>query len=993
MIRRPFFSILLAVFLGIGAEAQPAQPTRPARNLFRGARVAALDARRNYEAAKAVDGQHFRSSTWMPANGSRPPYLLEVSLDRYCDIDSMVIYTGIPEGERTQAESMQSAGYWNMKNFIIQYWDDANWTDIGETLTTENRLDKIVFRFRPAVTSFRFRIRSTDGEPIRIIEFEGYGRPNASMPSPATVAEEIVRTEYPSEVGAAIRSEPAGRSMRYVGYNQGYFMPGSNVSAWLEYSGVNAVRLWMPLDFLVPESAVDTASRPESLEAFDARKEQLRSDPQRAAIDWAAIARRADSVYVSTNTMVYNHALDELRRLGIESLIQTSAYKAAPDWPTRWLLWQRMYALAYYSALRGGVEMYAMQNEPNHRNAGPIPLDEWIRMMRIASDAVHCGVEDAAKAGAGDLQGRFVGPVTAGTNTNWWAAVAAAEGTDYRGKPCERDLVDLFSTHSYNLPATGYEGKTPTIDRILRENHPKGRTKPIFYTEIGRWMNAYLIDKEETMDSPTLFTEWAGIYARNMIEGCSGMWAFKFANTASSTYPQGIKSGHHHIWKGRRFAEDAFRNYAPDCRVAASSTDAGSRPEMAVDGIKDTAHGWHVTSDGEKWLVLELPEPTPLGGMAIYTGSEGGEFTAPDRIRTLRIEAECDGVWRTVADRQALRYAQLFPRFETPLKASRIRISTSDKGHSVIREVKLFGPEFIDGGEESYDIGGAQRTAEVVRLFAKGFAGGKPLLRIDRTSEDPNFDLCAAADSVAGALFVWIVHRYDRPYRLELDLSALGISAAPVICEQVADGRYGDAGLLRTDAAGRLAFAVSPWSVTLLTVPFEARTRHTLRATASATLRGDGSISDERAIALNSEKPEEQALALIGFDLPKHQVARASRILLRLHGAVNSGDRPFRFHVYGSGQPLGKRPTAERLDLAPERPGVLKAGESWFVAGETALAHEPSERMLDVTELVKRHTDGSVSFALIRELREPGDDYDKGRIGSLDEVPELIFVE
>lgn len=354
-------------------------------------------------------------------------------------------------------------------------------------------------------------------------------------------------------------------------------------------------------------------------------------------------------------------------------------------------------------------------------------------------------------------------------------------------------------------------------------------------------MNAYLIDKEETMDSPTLFTEWAGIYARNMVEGCSGMWAFKFANTASSTYPQGIKSGHHHIWKGRRFAEDAFRNYAPECRIIASATDAGSYPEMAVDGIKDIAHGWHATSDEGKWLVLELPEPTLLGGMAIYTGTEGGEFTAPDRIRTLRIEAECNGAWHTLADMQAIRYAQLFPRFDAPVKASRIRISTSDKGHSVVREVKLFGLEFIDGGEESYDIGGAQRTAEVVRLFAKGFGGDKPLLQLDRTSDDPNFDLCAAADSVARTLSVWVVHRYDKPYELALDLSPLGIAAAPVVCERVTEGRYGDAELLHADAAGRLALKVSPWSVTLLTVPFDAKTQHTLRATASATLRGDGS--------------------------------------------------------------------------------------------------------------------------------------------------------
>lgn len=143
---------------------------------------------------------------------------------------------------------------------------------------------------------------------------------------------------------------------------------------------------------------------------------------------------------------------------------------------------------------------------------------------------------------------------------------------------------------------------------------------------------------------------------------------------------------------------------------------------------------------------------------------------------------------------------------------------------------------------------------------------------------------------------------------------------------------------------------------------------------------------------MNSATPTENAIALVGFKAPKNRVARASRILLRLHGASN-GDRPFRFHVYGSGLPLGKRPTAERLELDPARPGVRNAGNSWFVAGETALTQEQGERMLDVTELVKRHTDGFITFALLRELREPGDDYDKGIVGHLDEAPELLFIE
>ena len=79
-----------------------------------------------------------------------------------------------------------------------------------------------------------------------------------------------------------------------------------------------------------------------------------------------------------------------------------------------------------------------------------------------------------------------------------------------------RENVQLFSTHSYNIPAVGYKGKVESIDKILKANHPEGKTKPVIFTEIGRWMNAYLIDKYETMDSPSLFVEWAGTYTQNM---------------------------------------------------------------------------------------------------------------------------------------------------------------------------------------------------------------------------------------------------------------------------------------------------------------------------------------------------------------------------------------------------------------------------------------------------------------------------------------------
>ena len=964
--------------------------TQRGQNLFRGARVAALNSRRNYEPEKAVDGQHYRASTWMPANGAKPPYLLEVELEKYCDIDSLVIYTGIPEGERKENEMGRAAGYWNMKNFIVQYWDDANWSDIDETLTTENRLDRVVFHFRPAITSFRFRIRSTDGEPIRILEFEGYGRVNATMPSPSTVRREVEQRQFPTSVTARVEPRVVGRTMRYVGYNQGYYVPESNVSSWLEYSGVNAVRLWMPLNFLVPEEAVDQQSKPTTLEAFESLKAALRRQPRRSGIDWKTIERQADALYESTNTMVYSYALDELRRLGIDVLVQTSAYKRTPDWAKKWLLWQRMYALAYYSALRGGVEMYAMQNEPNHRHAGPIPLEEWVNMMRVASDAVHCAVEDASRDGAGALKGKFVGPVTAGTNTNWWARVASAEGVDYAGRPIDGDLVDLFSTHSYNLPASGYAGKVASIDRILRSNHPQGKSKPVIFTEIGRWMNAYLIDKEETMDSPTLFSEWAGIYTYNMREGGYGMWAFKFANTASGTYPSGIKSGHHHIWKGRRFAEDQFENHALRCTITASGSDAGSAPSLVADGIKTVACGWQSTSDAPKWIELELPEAAALGGMALYTGSEGGEFTAPDRIRTLRIEVQHEGEWQEVFHQKGIRYGQLFPRFEQPMQVRRVRISTTDKGTSRIREVKLFGEEFLTAGRESYDVGGPQRTAEVVRLFAKGFRDERPLLQCDRAAEDPDVDCCMAADSVAGMLYGWVVQRRDTTCHLQLDLSALHLANQPVVAECVSEERYGDATVCRVDAQGILSLPLTPHSVTLLSIPMERVAEKHIAAKRTATLLGDGTAERALRVTMNSARPTENAVALVGFRLTE-QVQKASRILLRFEGKTNRTE-PFRFHLYASPTALTKC-SAKALAIAPAEPRMLEAGQRWFVVGESTLSAEPTERYIDLTEFVKRHPSREVTIALVRELREAGDDYDKGVVAEIAPAAELILLE
>ena len=106
--------------------------------------------------------------------------------------------------------------------------------------------------------------------------------------------------------------------------------------------------------------------------------------------------------------MSLDYCLHELRDLGLDIVSQGSIERAyyEVDWQRKWNLWQRWYALASYLYREGHVTLFAMINEPNHRNAGPMPLASWIELSKIVSDAVHTAVPE----------GKFVGPVTAGNN-------------------------------------------------------------------------------------------------------------------------------------------------------------------------------------------------------------------------------------------------------------------------------------------------------------------------------------------------------------------------------------------------------------------------------------------------------------------------------------------------------------------------------------------------------------------------------------------------
>jgi hypothetical protein len=128
-----------------------------------------------------------------------------------------------------------------------------------------------------------------------------------------------------------------GKSLQYVGYNMGHYMPGSNTSAWVEYSGVNAFRVWAASSYYEPLAGTfrddfsPWGDGVTSLASFNTRKDALRADPLNPTyINWDGIGNRKGFNYyfenftqTGSNAVKLNYILGELHDRGIHVMQQT----------------------------------------------------------------------------------------------------------------------------------------------------------------------------------------------------------------------------------------------------------------------------------------------------------------------------------------------------------------------------------------------------------------------------------------------------------------------------------------------------------------------------------------------------------------------------------------------------------------------------------------------------------------------------------------------
>jgi hypothetical protein len=251
-------------------------------------------------------------------------------------------------------------------------------------------------------------------------------------------------------------------------------------------------------------------------------------------------------------------------------------------------------------------------------------------------------------------------------------------------------------------------------------------------------------------------------------------------------------------------------------------------------------------------------------------------------------------------------------------------------------------------------------------------------------------DALTSYDEKTGNYYMWLVQRGLYNDHLNIDLSALNIHAgSPVTVETVSPDKYGEANeLLSIKGNKSISFTLPAQSVILLTIPSQNLRNSVLTPVADATVYGgkykdknDGK-SKQLTVALDASKPENNAVSFIRFDLSGHKLAAAKRVLLKVNGYNATDDSVFRFHVYGMPASNWNQQTltwSNSPQLDTKEALITQVGQRAYVAGELAMNHHQQNHYLDVTRLVKDHAGRSITFALVRETRQMGDDADKGK--------------
>ncbi|MGH3736837.1 MAG: DUF7594 domain-containing protein [Micromonosporaceae bacterium] len=712
----------------------------------------------------------------------------------------------------------------------------------------------------------------------------------AAMPLVATAAGSAEAATVATMVVTPSNDVIAG-GLPIFGLGMGYHMEASNTTAWIRYARINTARVWVPPHRFIDDAYLHSGGVTD-LSSFDAAKAALRPSPETAeGINWSAIQFSYEHTLERRRTV--NHQVGELTRLGLTVLAESDAGGTASEsslwypadatqlWAWLWRNWQLQYLQAYHLAKSFGVVRFAIQNEPDAHGTNyyiwkRIPnMTAFRRALRFSSDAIRCGVADAAAATGRPMTAIIHAPVITRstminkgqggtgpiTNTNieantategyWgndtrddykgWGRVALETiRTDYRGNQVDYNIFDVWDTHSYGQPSSWYPDEIAAIKHKVRLI--TGQDLPIVYSEINRY-------------------------------------------------------------NGSQFDLDPARRSLEYSWVA-----------QEVGHIASTAtHFW--------------------------VGSRGGGLVFFKHAKT--------------------------------------------EGHGT-------GFYYVDDDTAPYDIQGATRGAETLRLFSRALVGNVERRATPNTNPPAGVSVYSSYDAARHRHHVLVSSSLSDTIVYELNLATLSPGTRwgrTITIDEVSSRRAGGIARWETVPSDEVITCSQPRDSTwLITIPdLSATNTASPIATQNALIRngadadralGGGSLAVQR----QTNAPDE--ITLLRFDPPGPASGTLVRAVLQVYGKVGAGDDICTFLVYA-------RPGWEWSEstitwnstpyLAPGDALFRGGGDELWPAGQMSVTESLTQHRLDVTDVVEALGAGPITFILVKQPRTSTDSGQNGR--------------
>ncbi|MEB3331329.1 MAG: hypothetical protein VKI83_02395, partial [Synechococcaceae cyanobacterium] len=285
------------------------------------------------------------------------------------------------------------------------------------------------------------------------------------------------------------------------------------------------------------------------------------------------------------------------------------------------------------------------------------------------------------------------------------------------------------------------------------------------------------------------------------------------------------------------------------------------------------------------------------------------------------------------------------------------------------------------------NVGGATKAAEVYRLFVKASGSSRQLLATSSTAGGA-VQSQVSRDPLTGDLALYLVNTGSSAVDLDLDLTALGVADGSLaIVEEVSERFSGAVAKVASVSNGRLmAGSLAPQAVWLISLP--GADRLTTIAASADTVLADGTGSTtpgggaSELLVRADGTVNGRRVSLLRFSLAELNGADLEAVLLRLSVAGGTAGAPAQAHLYGLDNDSWNEaslswsglPEALRQGVAAgsriEHNVVANQGSSTTLLGQIVVdSGLPVERQVDVSDFVRRQSDGWASFLIVQEHR------------------------